>query len=71
LAVRLEPIIAILNLSEKPRLAFLVSSTGRMVLLVDASFAGIVRSSLGDSLALVVGGATEGPVVRVVLMASQ
>jgi hypothetical protein len=56
--------IAILRSSEKPRLALLVSSAGHMVVVVDASFIGIVRSSPSDSLAIIIGGATEGSTVR-------
>jgi hypothetical protein len=63
--------IVVLHSSEKPRLALLVSSAGRMAVAIDASFMGIMRSSPGDSSSLVIGGATEGPVVRVVWIAHQ
>jgi hypothetical protein len=66
LAVRLELMIVVLRSSEKPRLALLVSSASRMVVVVDASFVGIVKSSLGDASTSIVGGATEGPSMRVV-----
>jgi hypothetical protein len=46
---------AILRSLEKPRFAFLVSLAGHMVVLVEASFAGIVRSSPSDASMLVVG----------------
>jgi hypothetical protein len=46
LGTRLEMMITVLCSSEKSRLAFLVYSTGRMVVVEDASFVGIVRSSL-------------------------
>jgi hypothetical protein len=69
LAVRLELMIVVLSLSRKPRLAFLVSSTKCMVVLVDASFAGIVRSSPDDASMLIVGGAAESPAVSDVWMA--
>jgi hypothetical protein len=58
--------IIVLRSLEKPRLALLVSSAGCMVVVVYASFIGIVRPSLNDASTLVVGGATEGPTVRVV-----
>jgi hypothetical protein len=47
----------------------LVSSASRMVVAVDASFVGIVRSSPGDVSMFVVVGATEGPAVRAVWIA--
>ena len=40
-----------------------------MVVLVDASFAGIVRSSPDDASMLIVGGAAESPAVSDVWMA--
>jgi hypothetical protein len=63
--------ITVLCSSEKSRLAFLVYSTGRMVVVEDASFVGIVRSSPHDVSAFVVGcpSATDGLVVRAVFMA--
>jgi hypothetical protein len=55
LVVRVELMTAILRSLEKPRFAFLVSLAGHMVVLVEASFAGIVRSSPSDASMLVVG----------------
>jgi hypothetical protein len=54
--------------AEKLRLAFLVSSSGRMLVVADGWFAGIVRSSPDDVPAFVVGycGATEGPALMAV-----
>jgi hypothetical protein len=66
LAVKLELMIVVLCSSEKPRLDLLVSSISHKVVVVDASFVGIVRSSLGDASTSIVGGATEGPTMRVV-----
>jgi hypothetical protein len=66
LVVRLELMIVVLRSSEKPRLDLLVSSTGRTVVAVDASFMRIVRSSPSDASVFVVGGATEGLTVRAV-----
>jgi hypothetical protein len=67
--VRLELIIIVLRSLEKPRLALLVSSIGHIVVAVDASFVGIVRSSHGDASSFVAGSAIEGPGVRVVWIA--
>jgi hypothetical protein len=50
LAVRMELMIVVLRSSEKPRLAFLVSSIVCMVVDDVAPFIGIVRPSLGDVL---------------------
>jgi hypothetical protein len=60
--------IVVLRSSEKPRLVFLVYSTSHMVVVEDASFARIVRSSPGDVSAFVAccRGATEGLAVRAV-----
>jgi hypothetical protein len=61
--------IVVLLSSEKPRLVLLVSSDGRIVVAVDASFVGIVRSSPGDASSFVAGSTIEGLVERVVWIA--
>jgi hypothetical protein len=66
LVVRLELMIVVLCSSEKLRLDLLVSLASHMVVAVDASFMGIVRSSPVDASVFVIGGTTEGPTVRVV-----
>jgi hypothetical protein len=69
LAVRLELMITVLRSSEKPRLALLVSSFDRIVVAVDASFVGIVRSSPAGVLSFDVIRAIEGPTARAVWIA--
>lgn len=62
--------IVVLRSSEKKRLAFLVSSTDRMLVVGDASFARIVRSSLSDVSVFVAGchDAIGGLTVRAIWM---
>jgi hypothetical protein len=60
---------AVLRSSENPRLIVLVSLVGRIKVMTDASFEGIVRpASVGLSLTCVES-ATEGPVVRAICKA--
>jgi hypothetical protein len=61
--------IIVLRSSEKPRLALLVSLVSRIVIAVDASFVGIVRSSPGDELSFVPRNDIEGPAARALWIA--
>jgi hypothetical protein len=63
--------VAMLCSSEKPRLALLVSSVGHIVVVVDASFVGIIRSSHGDASSFIIGSGIEGLAVRAVWIAPQ
>jgi hypothetical protein len=63
--------ITVMCSSEKPRLTLLVSSVGRIEVVADASFVGIVRSSSTGVSSFRVEGAVEGPVVRAIWMAPQ
>jgi hypothetical protein len=58
--------IAVLRSSENSRLILLVSSVGRIEVMVGASFEGIVKSSSTGLPSTCAGRATEGLVVRVV-----
>jgi hypothetical protein len=61
--------IVVLRSSEKLRLTLLVSSVGRIVVAVEASFVGIVRSSPVGVSSFGVVGAIEGLDERAVWMA--
>jgi hypothetical protein len=63
--------ITVFRSSKQLRLALLVSSVDHMVVAVDASFMGIMRSSPGDASTFIVGGATESSVVRAYWIAPQ
>jgi hypothetical protein len=71
LGVRPELTIAVLHSSEKPRLTLLVSLVGRIMVVVDASFVGIVRSSPTSVSSFGVEGFIKGPVARAVWMAPE
>jgi hypothetical protein len=61
--------IIVLRSLEKPRLALLDSLVSRIVVAIDASFVGIVRSSPGDALSFIPRNGIEGPAARALQIA--